>query len=392
MSGLRVTLVNYTLSMMRGGGETRDLAFARHLSDLGCDVTLVSVDPILGRVRHPIEGFQSRLLRSPYFRDLVYRLMVLPKTGRLATFLLNQDVAQFSRRVINLVADPAYPIDVLQAAGLYPVVDVKRRRELPIVIRNQGGLPAPWLRPYVPRADAVIGDGWDAEHFERSLGRPLVEIPGGVDSALFRPLPSAARDKRRAQLGLAGREVLLYVGRFVPLKNLPLLISAFERVRRARPTATLVMAGEGALEDRIREQVRMLGLERDVLFLGQVAHDELPALYAAADVVLLSSSFDNSPNAVLEANACERPVVATRVGGVPRYVTDGENGLLVDGGDADVFARATVRLLDDPLLRRSMGEAGRRRALERHEWRKSAEKLLALYESLLARRALAGPA
>src|SRR5690349_5741481 len=123
MSGPRVAIVNYTLSMMRGGGETRDLAFATHLRDLGCDVTLVSVDPLIGRVRHPIEGVPSRLLRAPYFRDLVYRLMVLPKTGRLATFLLNQDVRRFSRAVIGMAADPSCPIDILQAAGLYPVVE-----------------------------------------------------------------------------------------------------------------------------------------------------------------------------------------------------------------------------------------------------------------------------
>src|SRR5207302_826900 len=62
MSGPRVSIVNYTLSMMRGGGETRDLAFATHLRDLGCEVTLVSVDPLFGRVRHPIQGVPSRLL------------------------------------------------------------------------------------------------------------------------------------------------------------------------------------------------------------------------------------------------------------------------------------------------------------------------------------------
>ena len=381
MSGLRVTLVNYTLSMMRGGGETRDLAFARHLGDLGCDVTLVSVKPLLGRIRHPIDGVPSRLLSAPYFRDLVYQFMVLPKTGRLASFLLNQDVARFSRRVVDLVADPDYPIDVLQAAGLYPVVDVKRHRRVPVVIRNQGGLPPSWLRPYVPLADAVIGDGWDAEHYQEALGRELVEIPGGVDAELFRPIPTG----RRAELGLEGREVLLYVGRFVPLKNLPLLVSSFATVRQARPRASLVMVGEGALEGKVREQVRRLGLEGSVLFLGQQPHDRLPELYALADVVVLSSSFDNSPNAVLEAGACERPVVATRVGGVPRYVSDGENGLLVDPDDAVGFARAVVHLLESPDLRRDMGRAGRRRVLERHSWRRSAERLLALYESLVQR-------
>jgi glycosyltransferase involved in cell wall biosynthesis len=386
MSGPRVAIVNYTLSMMRGGGETRDLNFATHLRDLGCEVTLVSVDPLFGRVRHPIQGVPSRLLRAPYFRDLVYRLMVLPKTGRLATLLLNQDVKRFSRKVVELVADPAYPIDILQAAGLYPVVTVKRRRRLPVIIRNQGGLPATWMRPYVPRADAIIGDGWDALHFEEALGRELVEVTGGVDAELFRPVPADPELTAR----LAGRRVLLFVGRFVPLKNLPLLIDAFAAVRRTHPDAVLVMVGEGALEGQVREQVGRLGLTEDVLFLGHQPQSRLPGLYAASEVVLLSSSFDNSPNCVLEANACERPVVATRVGGVPRYVTGGENGLLSDGGDVHGFAGAIRALLDQPERARAMGLAGRRRVLERHSWRKSAEKLLALYERLLAAGAPAG--
>src|SRR4051794_2757719 len=362
-----------------GGGETRDLAFATHLRDLGCDVTLVSVDPLIGRVRHPIQGVPSRLLKAPYFRDLVYRLMVLPKTGRLATFLLNQDFKRFSRKVVELVADPDYSIDILQAAGLYPVVEVKRRRQIPVIIRNQGGLPARWLRPYVPRADAIIGDGWDALNFEQALGRELVEVTGGVDSELFRPVPPDPELSAR----LAGRRGLLYVGRFRPLKNLPMLIDAFAQVRKARPEAVLVLAGEGALEGQIREQVGRLGLSEDVLFLGHQPQSRLPGLYAASEMTLLSSKFDNSPNCVLEANACARPVVATRVGGVPRYVTEGENGLLADSGDAAGFASAIVRLLDDPALVRAMGERGRQRVLERHSWRRSAETLLDLYQRLL---------
>jgi glycosyltransferase involved in cell wall biosynthesis len=311
---------------------------------------------------------------------------VLPKTGRLATFLLNQDVKRFSQRVIDLVADPTYPIDVLQAAGLYPVVQVKARRQVSVVIRNQGGLPARWLRPYVPLADAIIGDGWDALNFEQSLGRELVEVTGGVDSELFRPVPPDPELAAR----FADRRILLYVGRFVPLKNLPVLIDAFHEVRAARDDTVLVMVGEGALERQTRDQVARLGLESAVTFLGHQPQSRLPALYAASDVVVLSSKFDNSPNCVLEANACERPVVATRVGGVPRYVTEGENGLLTDGGDASGLARAILELLGNPERSREMGLAGRRRILERHSWRKSAEKLVALYDRLLASPAQTG--
>jgi len=380
MSGPRVAIINYTLSMMRGGGETRDLAFATNLRALGCDVTLVSVDPLIGRVRHPIQGVPSRLLKAPYFRDLVYRLMVLPKTGRAATFLLNQDIKRFSNAVINMATDPSHPFDILQAAGLYPVVDVKKHHNMPVIIRNQGGLPARWMRPFVPRADAIIGDGWDALNFEQALGRELIEVTGGVDAELFKP---SSPDPELAYR-LAGRPVLLYVGRFVPLKNLPMLIEAYATVRQANPKAALVLVGEGALEGQIREQVNRLGLGQDVIFLGHQPQSRLPGLYAAANIVLLSSTFDNSPNCVLEANACERPVVATRVGGVPRYVTEGENGMLTETGDSASFARAILALIAQPERAAAMGRAGRQRVLERHSWRKSAEKLLALYDRLLS--------
>jgi phosphatidylinositol alpha-1,6-mannosyltransferase len=235
------------------------------------------------------------------------------------------------------------------------------------------------MRPYVPRADAIIGDGWDAMNFERELGRELVEVTGGVDSDLFRPVEPDAELTAR----LNGRRALLYVGRFVPLKNLPMLIDAFAEVRRRCPDVALVMVGEGALEGQIHQQVERLGLASDVLFLGHQPQSRLPSLYATAEIVLLSSSFDNSPNCVLEANACERSVVATRVGGVPRYVTEEENGLLADSGDAPGFAAAIVRLLENPTLARAMGERGRRRVVERHSWRRSAEKLLDLYQRLL---------
>jgi glycosyltransferase involved in cell wall biosynthesis len=305
---------------------------------------------------------------------------VLPKTGRAATFLLNQDIKRFSDAVITMAADPSHPFDILQAAGLYPVVDVKKGHDMPVIIRNQGGLPARWMRPYVPRADAIIGDGWDALNFEQALGRDLIEVTGGVDAELFK---SASPDPELAYR-LAGRPVLLYVGRFVPLKNLPMLIEAYATVRQANPKAALVLVGEGALEGQIREQVNRLGLGQDVIFLGHQPQSRLPGLYAAANIVLLSSTFDNSPNCVLEANACERPVVATRVGGVPRYVTEGENGLLTETGDVAGFARAILGLIAQPERAAAMGRAGRQRVLEHHSWRKSAEKLLALYDRLLS--------
>ena len=146
-----------------------------------------------------------------------------------------------------------------------------------------------------------------------------------------------------------------------------------------------MLVGEGALEGRLRAEARRFGVEADVLFTGARPLAALPAYYALADVFALPSRFDNSPNVLLEAMACELPVVATRVGGVPRYVSDGENGLLVEPGEPDLLAAALARVLDEPDLRARLVAGGLEQVRQGRSWAASAGKLLGLYESLLFR-------
>jgi glycosyltransferase involved in cell wall biosynthesis len=375
---MHVTLANYTLTMMRGGGETRDLNLARELSALGIDVTLASIDPLVGGVRYPIADGKHCLVRAPYFRDWVYRLMEFPKGGRLASFLLRLDVEIFSRRLVDLVSKPDHSIDLLQGAGLYPAVAARQRAGIPVIIRAQGGSPPAPFVPLVSRASAIIGDGWDAENFEKRTGRALVEIPGGVDLAVFKRVQPSARSR----FGLEGAEVVLYVGRFAPLKNVALLVEAFGLLARRRDRARLLLVGDGPLEPALRKQAETLGVRDRVTFAGSVPNRELAPYYSSADVFALPSKFDNSPNAVLEAMACEVPVVATNVGGVPRYVASEDTGLLVET-DAAELADALERVLIDSALQGKLVSAGLDMVATRFSWRRSAERLVSLYEDLL---------
>ena len=238
-------------------------------------------------------------------------------------------------------------------------------------------LPLPFV-PLVHQASAIIGDGWDAENFEKRTGRALVEIPGGVDLNAFHRVPSTVR----ASLNLGDAEVVLYVGRFAPLKNVALLIDAFSRLARRRERARLLLVGDGPLEPALRKQADALGVQDRIVFVGSIPNRELAPYYSAADVFALPSKFDNSPNAVLEAMACEVPVVATNVGGVPRYVSDGDTGLLVEP-DAAALAEALERALSDASLRSSLVTAGLEMVRSRFSWRQSAERLISLYEQLL---------
>ena len=111
--------------------------------------------------------------------------------------------------------------------------------------------------------------------------------------------------------------------------------------------------------------------------------DDVPRVLARLSVLCLSSHTEGMPNAVLEAMAAGRPVVATRVGGVPELIRDGENGHLVEPGDAAGMARAVDRLLGDPARAAAMGEAGRRRAARDHDAGRLADLLGELYERAL---------
>jgi glycosyltransferase involved in cell wall biosynthesis len=115
----------------------------------------------------------------------------------------------------------------------------------------------------------------------------------------------------------------------------------------------LVVAGDGPLRDRVPGA------------LGFVPHDELERLYDRAAIVVLPSYREGLPLCVIEAMAHGRPVVATKVGGIPELVEDGVTGFLVEPGDAAALRRALQRLLDDPMLRRRLGREGRRRIVER---------------------------
>jgi glycosyltransferase involved in cell wall biosynthesis len=192
-----------------------------------------------------------------------------------------------------------------------------------------------------------------------------------------------ARQAARAQLGLpAEGPIVGCVGRLVPVKDHDTFFEAARRVLQARPDTTFVLAGDGESRDRLqRVATDMLG-DR-VRFLGWV-HD-LPTLYAAFDVVALTSKLEGTPVALIEAAAAGKPVVATNVGGVSEVVRDGNTGLLVPPRDAVAVAANVLTLLDDPQGAARMGEEGARWVRDRFSDRRMADDLTELYDSLLAR-------
>ena len=147
-------------------------------------------------------------------------------------------------------------------------------------------------------------------------------------------------------------------------------------VQAAVPGARLVIAGTGDEEERLREMIADSPAGSSIALLGEVSPEEKFECYARSDVFALATDYEGFGLIFLEANAFGKPVVATRVGGVPEAVEHGVSGLLVEPGDSQALGDAIIRLLSNPEEARRLGEGGRRRVETEFTWHHSAEKLL----------------
>lgn len=225
------------------------------------------------------------------------------------------------------------------------------------------------------RADRLIVNSEAARREEVEAGFPperLDYVPNGT--RLAAP-PALERDA----LELPGGPLVVSVGQLEAVKGHLHLIEAWAAVRAAVPDATLILLGNGSLRAELEECARRKGVATSVRFLG-FREPALPYLLAC-DLLVQSSVTEGMPNAVLEAMAARRPVVATRVGGVPEVVSDGETGVLVPPADPQALARAIVGLLADPDRRAVMGEAAWRRVRDHF----LAERMVTLTEEAYRR-------
>ncbi|MBI3127192.1 MAG: glycosyltransferase family 4 protein [Candidatus Tectomicrobia bacterium] len=239
-----------------------------------------------------------------------------------------------------------------------------------------------WAERLMARwTDAIVTltDREAEEHLALGVGRPgqFVTIFSGIP---LPPAPPADRAARRRALGLPEDGPLVgSVGRLDPVKGHGLLIRAFARLRD--PKARLALAGDGEKRGEYEALARELGISERVHFMGW--REDVDDLLGALDLFVFPSLNEGMGRAAVEAMAAGLAVVASRTGGLPEVVRDGETGLLVPPGDAEALASAMERLLARPEERRAMGEAGRRLARD-YGAERMCERLEALYARLLA--------
>jgi glycosyltransferase involved in cell wall biosynthesis len=377
---MRVTMLVRCLAMMRGGGETRHLAWIKELTALGADVDVITGQPLVfGEARYPVREVPVTTIRSPYLRDLVYRWQTTRGFGRVTTTALHVDEEWFCREAWRRIAARQQRPDVVHAHAVYQTARL-RRHDVPVVV-NLPGAPHARYVDDLRDADALVADGWAAEHLPQMLGRDVDRVPKGVDADRFTPSGGTLR----SELGLGDKQVILAVGRLVPIKNMRLLIAAMPALLASVPAAHLVIVGEGPELTMLQQLASALGVAASVKFAGYAPNAEIAAYYRSGDVFALSSAFDNSPNVVLEAMASGLAVVCTNVGGVAEFV-DSTGGELVAPGDASHLARALIGWLQSPERRAAAAAHNRQVVLDRYSWRASAMRLLEVYERVIAAR------
>jgi colanic acid/amylovoran/stewartan biosynthesis glycosyltransferase WcaL/AmsK/CpsK len=311
------------------------------------------------------------------------------------------------RTLLELHERDPFDIVASQSAAAFPYLALRERlparQRIPTVVMSHGGVlaalpghledlrrhPAQILLKRLPK-DALLWESFRqglprADHItvlshtdEAEIRRwfsidadHITVIPNGVNVDVFTPSDTVGASVR-ARLGLADGEIAIAVlASLEPRKGqhvmLDALASAPLREAHARRPIRLVLIGDGPSREALRSRAERLGLADRVLFANAIPHEDTPTMLNGMDIVALPSTAEGMPLALLEAMACGRAVVASRVGAIGSVITDGVTGLLVPPGDALALAGAIERLVNDPAYRARLGARARERVALRYD-------------------------
>lgn len=245
-----------------------------------------------------------------------------------------------------------------------------------------------WLPCILRRADIVITDSQasrrDIVQFLGVANSRIRVIPLGL-SKNYKPVAPTDVMSARARFGLP-QNYILFVGSIEKRKNVHGLLQAFAQVKKRNCGHALVIVGARRLSDSaILEALSSLRIEKDVILTGYVPEEDLPALYAGADLFVFPSFYEGFGLPPLEAMACGTPVVTSNVSSLPEVV--GDAALTVDPKDIESLAESMYRILADPGLALDLKEKGLRRAA-RFTWERVARETLNVYSSVLGKNIL----
>lgn len=353
-------------------------------------------------VMAPIQWFPVKLWHgagpsaAPYFEHVEGLPAWHPRYALTPGIARDTYPAQMAAAVVPHLARirRKFPFDVLLATWAFPDVVVgalaARLLGVPLLAKVHGSdinvqsrypLRRPQIRWAINRAEKVLAVSGALRTRLLELGIPEHKIlvhHNGIDRERFQ-LRDSGEARRELGLDPAGKHVL-FVGYLVEAKALHILLEAVARLRQQnRLDFTTHLVGCGPLEAELRGRAAALGVQDVVRFQGRRPHSEVPTWMAAADVFCLPSIREGCPNVMLEALASGRPVVATRVGGIPELARE-DNALLVPPADPEALAGALTEALS-----RGWDPAALRQSVAGYSWETSADALITAAEASLSR-------
>ena len=327
------------------------------------------------------EGIAVDLVQvnAPYRPAWMERVRILRAAFRLVPYLAALFRSAGRADVLHVMANSGWAWHLFAA----PAVWIGRLRGTPAIVNYRGGAAEPFLarqaslvRPTLRQAAAlVVPSGFLQGVFGR-IGVEARIVPNVVDLARFHPAASHA----------AGHH-LVVTRNLEAIYDIATALRAFVTIRAVHSDATLTVAGSGPELASLRELARELGVAAVVRFSGRLESAAIADLYRDADLLLNSSTVDNTPNSLLEAMASGVPIVTTNVGGIPHLVEDGRTALMVEPRDPAAMAAAALRVFADTSLATALRAAGIVEA-QRYRWDSVRPVLLATYERAAGRAAL----
>lgn len=374
-TALRVAIV--TDEMEVGGTQRQIVHLARGLRRRGHTVTVLY--------------FRERSFLVDELEHEGVTCLEVPKRGKLDPGFVLRLAAELRRLGPDVIHAFAFSGELWSAVAHLRLGGAAQ----PVLVSSVRGLYE-WYRPWqwrlkrwvAARSAHVVSNSREAGLYAcRQMGLPesAVEVIYNGAEVPDEARLAADRPAMRAALGLADEAVaVLFVGRLVALKNVPLLLQAVAQLGARGAAARLLIAGDGPERAAIAAAVAQLGLTDRVQLLGQ--RDDVAALMAAADIVVLPSLREGLSNVILEGMMSGRPVLASRVGGSVELIEDGTSGGLFTSGDAAGLAAQLERLIGDAGLRARLGAQARAQAVARFGMAAMVQAYERLYAQAVARQ------
>ena len=268
---------------------------------------------------------------------------------------------------------------------------IKKILKIPVVITLHGGgiykfaEKFPFIVKYIlNHSDRVIAiNNYIKKLAKRYTSKKIYVIPNFIDSKIFTRASQAEIIKFKEKCKLNDKIILLIVARLVPKKGISYLIHAIRQLAEKYPNICLMIIGNGPQKKYFEKLVNSLDLKELILFLGRISNKNLAIYYSICDIFVLPSLFEGQPTVILEAMACEAPIIGTKTGGIPELIKSGYNGLIIPKKNLSALIEGIDTLLSNPDLRETMRKNSRKIIEEKYDSTKNFRKIYELYLSAM---------